>query len=70
MRFRQPNNLARAMHQVLNDLAQRRTVELRFNSEAEVHHVLEVLREVAQERRVLVNVRSVGRRTLEFSLDH
>ena len=70
MRFRQPNNLARAMHQVVSDLALGQTIELRFETEAEVHHLLEVLHEVAQERRVLVNVRAAGRRTLELSLGH
>ena len=68
MRFRQPRSLARAMHQVLNDLLGGQTVSLRFGSEAEVQHVLEVLREVATDRRLAVDVRSVGHRTLELSL--
>jgi hypothetical protein len=70
MRFRQPNSLARALHQVVSDLTQGQTVELRFESEAEVRHLLEVLHEVASERRVLVNVHSTGRRSLELSLGH
>lgn len=68
MRFRQPNSLARAMHQVLNDLLSGQTVSLRFASEAEVQHVLDVLQEVAIDRRLAVNVRSVGPRTLELSV--
>jgi len=68
MRFRQPNSLARTMHQVLNDLLSGQSVSLRFGSEAEVQHVLEVLQEVATDRHLAVEVRSVGVRTLELSL--
>ena len=64
MQFRQPNSLARAMHQVMNDLMGGQTISLRFGSEAEVHHVLGILNEVAISRRVRISVRSTGARTL------
>lgn len=67
MQFRQPNSLARAMHQVLNDLLRGQTVSLRFDSEFEVQHVLETLNEVARDRHVLIAIRITGRRTLELS---
>lgn len=68
MQFQQPNSLARAMHQVLNDLVGGQTISLRFGSEAEVQRVLEVLSEVAHSRRIQLEVRASGVRTLEVSL--
>jgi hypothetical protein len=58
------------MHQILNDLGRGQTVSLRFGSEAEVHHVLEVLNEVATSRQLAIEVRATGSRTLELSLAH
>lgn len=68
MEFRQPNSLARTLHQVLNDLIGGQSVTLSFGTEAEVRRVLEVLQEVTTDRRVAVTVRAVGQRSLELTL--
>ncbi len=68
MIFRQPSSLARAMHQVLNDLMRGEVVTLSFATEAEIHHVLTVLNEVAADRHITVQATSVGQRSLELSL--
>ena len=68
MEFRQPSSLARAMHQVLDDLLRGQTVTLSFATEAEVRHLLTVLNEVAADRRIAVLATSVGQRSLELSL--
>ena len=68
MPFRQPNSLARALHQVMNDLVAGQTVELRFGTEAELRHLLEALQEVTATHHVSVQVHTTGRRTLELSL--
>lgn len=68
MEFRQPNNLARTLHQVLNDLVGGQCVTLSFGNDTEVRRVLEVLQEVTTDRRVAVTVRAVGSRSLELTL--
>ncbi len=68
MIFRQPSSLARAMHQVLNDLLRGEVVTLSFTTEAEVRHVLTVLNEVAADRQIAIQATSVGQRSIELSL--
>ncbi len=68
MEFRQPSSLARAMHQVLNDLLRGEVVTLSFATEAEVRHVLTVLNEVAADRHIAILATSVGQRSLELAL--
>jgi ACT domain-containing protein len=68
MRFRQPNNLALALHFVLNEVASGKTLSLSFLNEDEATRILEMLNEVAQERQLSVLVRPVGQRTLELTL--
>lgn len=68
MPFRQPNSLARTLHQVLNQVLRGQTVTLQFASEADARYVLSVLREVAAERQVSVVTTSTGPRTIELRL--
>ena len=68
MPFRQPNSLARALHQVMNDLLAGQTVELRFGAETELRYMLDSLREVTAVHRVAVQVQTTGRQSVAVSL--
>jgi hypothetical protein len=68
MRFEQPNNLARALQVLLNDVVGGKTLSLSFSNEEDVRKVLETLDEVARAQAVTVLVRPIGRRTLELTL--
>jgi hypothetical protein len=68
MIFQQPSDLARAMHQVLDQLLRGQTVTLSFATNDEAAHALDVLNEVATERQVTILVEPAGRRSLQMSL--
>lgn len=68
MIFRQPNSLARVMHQVLDQVERGRVLTVEFGDTLEARHGLEVLHEVAQERQVGVVVTPVGAHVIELRL--
>lgn len=68
MIFRQPNSLARVMHQVLDQVERGRVLTLEFGDALEARHGLEVLHEVARERQVGVVVTPVGSHAVELRL--
>lgn len=68
MIFTQPNSLARLMHQLVDQLTCGQVMTLTFATEAEVRQGLTALHEVAQSRRVGVQVTPTGPHTIELRL--
>jgi len=66
MLFRQPNSLARVMHQVLDQIERGTVLTIRFGDETEAEHGLQVLHEVACQRSLGVLVTPVGSHAVEL----
>lgn len=66
--FQQPSDLARVMHQVLNQLLRGQSVTISFATNDEAAHALRVLNEVATERQITIMVEPDGRRSLKMTL--
>jgi len=66
MIFRQPNNLARVMHQILDQVERGKVVTLAFDDTSEAQRGLTVLHEVARSRNVGVLATPVGTHEIEL----